>query len=67
MSMRKKPSRPTPEEKAAEHAAFAELQERIRLLTDELDAAGSAYSRVGLDDQLAYAIGRIDAELASNR
>ena len=67
MSMRKKPNRPTPEESAAQRATFEELEARIRGLTAELEGAGSAYVHVGLDDQLAYAIGRIDAELAAKR
>ena len=65
MSMKRKPTRPTPEESAARRASFEELELRIRGLTSELEAAGSAYARIGLDDQLSYALGRIDAELAA--
>jgi hypothetical protein len=64
---KKKPTRRTPEERAAEQANRRELEERIGAITAELERAGSAYTSVGSDEQLVYAIGRIDAELASKR
>jgi hypothetical protein len=65
--MRKRPNRRTSEEREAQRAAFRELEERIDALTTQLARAGSPYVSVPLDDQLAYAIGRIDAELAAKR
>jgi hypothetical protein len=55
------------EEQAACRAVQDELANRIQALTAELEASGSAYVSVGPHERLAYAIDRIDAELARNR
>jgi hypothetical protein len=66
-TMRKRPNRRTSEAREAQQAALRELEERIDALTTELSSAGSPYVAVPLEDQLASAIGRIDAELAAKR
>ena len=65
MSMGKQPIRRTPEEVAAQRAADAELQRRIRGIKAELEASGSVYATVPDEDLLAFAISRIEAELAA--
>jgi uncharacterized small protein (DUF1192 family) len=65
--VKKKPNRRTPEERAAHQVNREELEARIALLTDELEAAGSAYAQVDRAHQLDYARRRIDAELAAKR
>ena len=62
MTKRKRRAR---KETPIEAANRRELDARIAGITAELEAAGSAYVAVRQDDQLAYAIGRIDAELRS--
>jgi hypothetical protein len=55
--------RRTSEQQSAELANRRELEARIAAITAELEAAGSAYTAVSCEEQLAYAVGRIDAEL----
>jgi uncharacterized small protein (DUF1192 family) len=65
--VKKKPNRRTPEERAGQQTNRQELEDRIALLTDELEAAGSAYAQIDRAHQLEYARRRIDAELAAKR
>jgi uncharacterized small protein (DUF1192 family) len=65
--VKKQPNRRTPEERAGQQASRQELEDRIALLTDELEAAGSAFAQVDRAHQLEYTRRRIDAELAAKR
>ncbi len=57
----------TPEERAASHAIRQALEERIRLLEAELEAAGSVYAGVPREESLAFAIRRAEAELVAKK
>ena len=57
----------TPEERAAPLAAGQALEERIRLAEAELEAAGSVYLSVPREERLAFAISRIETELAAKK
>ena len=65
--MKKKPNRRTPEQRAAQQASADALEARINALTNELEAAGSAYAQVDRGEQLTFARRRIDVELATKR
>jgi hypothetical protein len=56
----------TPEERAASQAGGQALEERIRLVEAELEAAGSVYAGVPREESLAFAIRRAD-ELAAKK
>jgi hypothetical protein len=57
----------TPEEQAAQEEHLRELEERIRLVGVELEAAGSVYAMVPRDEGLSFAIARLEAEFAAKK
>ena len=66
--MKKKRGIPlTPEEWAAQRERQRALEERIRALEAELEASGSVYTQVPREERLAFAIRRIEAELAAKK
>jgi hypothetical protein len=62
---RKRPIRWTPEMQATGVEVRRELDRRIAVITAELEAVASPWLAVEDEDLLAYAVARIDAELAA--
>ena len=67
MKRKRKKIRETPEQRAASLEVQRALEERILRGEAELEAAGSVYARVPREERLAFAIQRVEAELAAKK
>ena len=65
--MKTEPTPRTPEELAAEAARAAEFDRRIEVIARQLQEGGSVDALVSREEALAFAIARIEAELAGKR